>query len=47
MALAGAYTWGGSVHVSVSLYLFGKRAHEVVARDEPAWSAWLKGLFAA
>jgi uncharacterized protein YndB with AHSA1/START domain len=47
VALAGAYTWGGSVHVSVSLYLFGERAREVAARDEPVWSAWLQGLFAA
>ena len=46
IALAGAYTWGGKVHVSISLYLFGDRAAVVAARDEPLWRAWVSEQFA-
>ena len=46
IALAGAYTWGGKVHVAISFYLFGDRAAVVAARDEPLWQAWVSEQFA-
>lgn len=47
VALLGAYTWGGSVHVAVSLYLFGDQAPGAAARDEPLWHTWMKAHFPA
>ena len=43
----GAYDWGGTVHVSVSFYLYGDRAPAAAARDEPLWQEWVKELFPA
>jgi hypothetical protein len=40
-ALVAAHTWGGQVHPSVTLYLFGPTAPAIALRDEPAWRAWL------
>ena len=39
---AGEKAW-----VTVSFYLYGDTAAAVVARDEPAWTAWMTNLFAA
>jgi uncharacterized protein YndB with AHSA1/START domain len=47
IALAGAYKWGGSVHAAVSLYLYGERGAAAIARDEPAWKAWMERHFPA
>ena len=38
---------GGQVYVYVCLYLYGKEAHAVAAREEPVWRAWLDRLFPA
>jgi uncharacterized protein YndB with AHSA1/START domain len=35
----------GSAHASVYAYLFGDRAAEAAARDEPAWRAWMQRHF--
>jgi uncharacterized protein YndB with AHSA1/START domain len=37
----GVYTWNKQVMASVSLYLYGERAADVVRRDEPRWREWL------
>jgi hypothetical protein len=33
--------------VSVSLYLYGRHAADVAARDEPLWRAWVRHTFEA
>ena len=38
---------GEKAFVSVSIYLYGDTAAAVVARDQPAWTAWMKELFPA
>ena len=45
VAIAGAYTWGGHVHASVSFYLFGEQGAAAMARDEPLWRAWMSERF--
>jgi uncharacterized protein YndB with AHSA1/START domain len=40
-----AMPMGGQVCVSFRAYLYGDRAATVAARDEPAWQAWMQGLF--
>jgi len=41
-----AETSGGEhVYASFYAYLFGDRAAEVAARDEPAWRAWMARHF--
>lgn len=45
VAIVGAYTWGGHVHVAISFYLFGDRAAAAMARDEPRWRAWMSERF--
>jgi uncharacterized protein YndB with AHSA1/START domain len=47
IALAGAYTWGGSVHAAIGLYLYGERGAAAIARDESAWKAWMERHFPA
>ncbi len=47
VALLGAYTWDGSVHVLVNLYLFGDQALDTAAHDEPLWQAWMQEHFPA
>lgn len=42
-----ALPMGGSVCLPVRLYLYGARASEVVAREEPRWSEWLGARFPA
>jgi uncharacterized protein YndB with AHSA1/START domain len=46
-ALAGAYSWGGSVHAAVGLYLYGEGGAAAVARDESDWKAWMERHFPA
>jgi hypothetical protein len=42
-AILGAYRWGDTVIVSVTLYLYGGGAAVVAAREEPRWREWLQG----
>ena len=35
---------GGQVYLSVRLYLYGTQARAVVARETPAWQAWINGV---
>ena len=42
-----AMPMGGQVVLSIRLYLYGDRAAAAVARDEPAWQAWLDERFPA
>jgi uncharacterized protein YndB with AHSA1/START domain len=45
-AFLGAFTWGGKVHVIVSLYLYGERVADVATREEAAWQRWIEENFA-
>ncbi len=45
LVLLGAYSWAGTVHVSISFYLYGDQAPAVVAREEPRWRAWIRQHF--
>jgi uncharacterized protein YndB with AHSA1/START domain len=40
-----ALSMGGQVYLSIRLYLYGDRAADVAARDEPVWQAWMSKLF--
>jgi uncharacterized protein YndB with AHSA1/START domain len=44
---ATASPCGDKAWVTVSLYLYGDTAASVVARDQPAWTAWMSNLFPA
>jgi uncharacterized protein YndB with AHSA1/START domain len=46
IGFVGAEGLGGSVFVSVYLYLYGAGAPRVVERDTPAWRAWMQHHFA-
>jgi hypothetical protein len=40
------YDWGdGKATAGVRAYLFSADAADYVRREEPAWQAWLQGLF--
>jgi uncharacterized protein YndB with AHSA1/START domain len=41
IAFLGAFNCGGPVMTSLYLYLYGDRAAEIAARDEPRWRAWM------
>ena len=45
IVLMGAYTWGGSTHAAMSVYLFGDQAADLVSREEPRWKEWMTSLF--
>lgn len=47
VVLIMALAMGGQVLLSLHFYLYGDRAAEAAARDEPSWQAWLSGLFPA
>jgi uncharacterized protein YndB with AHSA1/START domain len=40
-------TVGEAVYIQVSFYLYGDRAADVAARDEPLWKAWISDRFPA
>jgi uncharacterized protein YndB with AHSA1/START domain len=44
---ASVCPFGEKAFVTLSFYLYGGTAAAVVARDEPAWTAWLTNLFPA
>jgi uncharacterized protein YndB with AHSA1/START domain len=44
-AYIGAFPCGGMAQVYMAFYLYGDRAKTVVARDEPAWQAWIDERF--
>lgn len=41
-----AHGMGGQVFLTLAFYLYGDGAPAAVARDEPAWHAWMKEHFA-
>lgn len=45
VAAFGAVDCGGAIMVAVNLYLYGDRAAEAVALEEPAWQRWLGERF--
>jgi uncharacterized protein YndB with AHSA1/START domain len=45
IALLGAHKWGGKVHASVSLYLFGTKGAEAATRDRGRWEEWMRASF--
>ena len=44
-ALVAAFTYSGEVYASLHAYLFGDEAPGIVAREEPAWRAWMAERF--
>jgi uncharacterized protein YndB with AHSA1/START domain len=46
MACVFAYAWRDEVYAAVQAYLFGDDAPAAVARDRPAWEAWMDARFA-
>lgn len=44
-AYIGAFGCGGMVQVYMAIYLYGASAKAAVARDEPAWQAWIAERF--
>ena len=42
-----AEEYDGGVHTSAYLYLYGDGAEAMVARDAPAWRAWMERRAAA
>jgi len=47
LGIAATMKFGGSVMVAFSFYLYGDQASAAVARDEPAWQAWIGEHFPA
>jgi len=47
VALLGAYNYGGTIHVILSLYLYGDRSAAAVTRDQPLWQKWMSERFPA
>jgi uncharacterized protein YndB with AHSA1/START domain len=47
VALLGAYNYGGTIHVILSLYLYGDRSAAAVTRDQPLWQKWMTERFPA
>jgi uncharacterized protein YndB with AHSA1/START domain len=45
--LLGAYNCHGPVMANIAFYLYGDRAAEVAARDQPLWHAWMSERFPA
>jgi uncharacterized protein YndB with AHSA1/START domain len=43
--LIAAHDCGGVIMASISLYLYGDDAADVVAREEPKWRAWMSEHF--
>lgn len=47
VALVGAFTWGGRTQVAISFYFYGETEPATIAREEPAWQAWMREHFPA
>ncbi len=45
VAYLGAFSCGGPVQAALGFYFYGDLAPVAVARDEPAWQAWMKARF--
>lgn len=45
VASVGAFSWGGNVHLSLNLYLYGDQAAAAATRDRPLWQAWMSEHF--
>jgi hypothetical protein len=37
----------GQIYMLIRIYLYGARASETVARDEPLWQSWINESFPA
>jgi len=44
-ATLGAVNFGGSIMVTLSVYLYGDQAAGTVARETPPWQAWIQERF--
>jgi len=44
-ATLGAVNFGGSIMVTLSVYLYGDQAAGTVARETPLWQAWIQERF--
>jgi hypothetical protein len=44
---ASACPAGDKAFVTVNFYLYGDKAADLVAREQPAWNAWMTNLFPA
>jgi uncharacterized protein YndB with AHSA1/START domain len=47
VAMVGSYEWGGQVHTAVYVIFYGDDADAMVARERPAWTAWMNEHFKA
>jgi len=47
VASLGAFTYGGTIQVILSLYLYGDRSAAAVTRDQPLWQKWMSERFPA
>jgi uncharacterized protein YndB with AHSA1/START domain len=47
VAALGVFAMGGQAMAAVSLYHYGDRAEETVARETPRWQAWIQERFPA
>ena len=45
VAALGAFNVGGQSMVALSVYQYGDRAAETVARETPPWQAWIQSRF--
>ena len=45
VAALGAFNCGGPIMVALNIYLYGDRAAETIARERPAWQAWIQERF--
>jgi uncharacterized protein YndB with AHSA1/START domain len=45
VAALGVFAMGDQTMVAVSLYHYGERAEETVARETPTWQAWIQERF--
>jgi uncharacterized protein YndB with AHSA1/START domain len=44
-AIFAVNQWGGKVHASVTIYLYGAEAEAIAERERPAWTAWMARCF--
>lgn len=47
VAALGAFNCGGPSMVALNFYLYGDRAAEIAAREQPLWQAWIQERFPA
>jgi uncharacterized protein YndB with AHSA1/START domain len=47
VAALGAFNVGGQTMIALTVYQYGERAAETVAREAPAWQGWIQERFPA